>query len=248
MQHGALQRLRYRLADHVRACRIDNQVILLDLRRSKYLGLSGPQLSALAEHILDWPTCSTADDGDAVGRPSQPSSLEAWIGTLRQQKMLAEATGTSRHDPSLEEPQLTLHIEAMQRQQASLRRDLPDFAAAAIVAKFWLRYRDLAGIAESVKRLRRGGPLAGAPVELDELSTSVSSYVRMRPFLMTAQDQCLRDSLTLVRFLARRGLYPTWVIGVKTRPFVAHSWVQSGRVVLNDSHDHVRAYRPILVV
>jgi hypothetical protein len=35
---------------------------------------------------------------------------------------------------------------------------------------------------------------------------------------------------------------------VTTRPFGAHSWVQDGTMVLNDQHEHVRGFRPILVV
>jgi hypothetical protein len=66
--------------------------------------------------------------------------------------------------------------------------------------------------------------------------------------LFTAHDRCLHDSLTLVRFLATKRLFPRWVIGVRTRPFAAHSWVQSGPTVLNDVHEHARDYRPILVV
>jgi hypothetical protein len=80
------------------------------------------------------------------------------------------------------------------------------------------------------------------------LHDAVSSYMRLRPFLFTAHDKCLLDSLTLIRFLARRRMFPAWVIGVRTRPFAAHSWVQSAGLVLNDVHEHVRSYTPILVV
>ena len=76
----------------------------------------------------------------------------------------------------------------------------------------------------------------------------MASYMRLRPFFFTAHDKCLHDSLTLIRFLARRGMFPAWVIGVRTRPFAAHSWVQSASLVLNDVHEHVRTYTPILVV
>lgn len=248
MPHCANQRLRYRLADHVRACRIDDQVVLLDLQRTKYLGVSGTQLSALAEHIVDWPASSPGNVGAEVGISSQSSSTEVWISRLRQQRMLADAAATTQQDPRLEDPLMTLQTDAIQPPQAPTWRDLLHLATAASVATYWLKCRDLAEIAESVRRLRQRGSISGAAVGLDELSAHVSSYLRMRPFLITAHDQCLRDSLTLVSFLAKRSIYPAWVIGVKTNPFGAHSWVQSGPVVLNDSHDHVRAYRPILVV
>lgn len=76
----------------------------------------------------------------------------------------------------------------------------------------------------------------------------MAAYEKLRPLAYTARERCLYDSLALLNFLAGEGLFPTWVIGVRTRPFGAHSWLQSGPVVLNDLHDHVRRFRPILVV
>jgi hypothetical protein len=38
------------------------------------------------------------------------------------------------------------------------------------------------------------------------------------------------------------------VIGVKLRPFAAHSWVQSGPWLVNDRIDMIRAYTPIMAV
>jgi hypothetical protein len=77
---------------------------------------------------------------------------------------------------------------------------------------------------------------------------AIATYDRLRPLVLTKHDRCVHDSLTLLGFLASEGLFPHWVIGVKTGPFGAHSWVQSGATVLNDLHENVRRYRPILVV
>jgi hypothetical protein len=40
----------------------------------------------------------------------------------------------------------------------------------------------------------------------------------------------------------------TFVIGVATRPFVAHAWVQIAGSVLNDTVEHVQDFAPILSV
>jgi hypothetical protein len=63
-----------------------------------------------------------------------------------------------------------------------------------------------------------------------------------RPYL------CLFDSLALIHFLARFGLYPDWVFGVQADPFEAHCWVQAGSVVLNDTVERVSAFTPIMYV
>jgi len=75
-----------------------------------------------------------------------------------------------------------------------------------------------------------------------------AAYERLRPFVFTARDRCLYDSLALLGFLAKERHFPRWVVGVKTSPFGAHSWLQSGGTVVNDHHEYVRRFRPILVV
>ena len=80
------------------------------------------------------------------------------------------------------------------------------------------------------------------------MHAEAARYTRLRPFALTTYDRCLNDSLALIHFLATQGHFPRWVIGVRVQPFGAHSWVQSGDVVLNDLPENVRHYRPILVV
>ena len=63
----------------------------------------------------------------------------------------------------------------------------------------------------------------------------------------TMQDR-LYDSLALLEYLARYGIYADWVFGVQTRPFAAHCWVQHGDIVFNDTVEHVSGYTPIMVV
>ena len=60
--------------------------------------------------------------------------------------------------------------------------------------------------------------------------------------------KCLHDSLALLEFLARHGIFPDWVFGVRARPFVAHCWVQYEDMVFNDTVEHVTGYIPIMVV
>jgi hypothetical protein len=76
----------------------------------------------------------------------------------------------------------------------------------------------------------------------------VTAFVHLRPLFYTTREACLLDSLTLTHFLARYGVFPTWVFGVKTDPFYAHCWVQQGDFVFNDSPDFIKGFSPILVV
>jgi hypothetical protein len=233
----------YRLADHVRACRVDEQVLLLDLRRNKYLGIGGPQLSALGQAIVDWPGHSSNQTS------SQPEpGLKVGLQPLLDQRMLADAGTAGPPSTWLAEPLESVDLDARPGRPSPAWRDLLKLAWAASVAALWMKRRSLADIASSVARLRPRIHSEEDSASTAELRAAVSSYTRLRPFLFTAHDQCLHDSLTLIRFLAKEGMYPSWVIGVRTRPFAAHSWVQHGHLVLNDVHEHVRTYTPILVV
>ncbi len=59
---------------------------------------------------------------------------------------------------------------------------------------------------------------------------------------------CLKRSYMMLRYLRLRGHDAAWVIGVRTWPFMAHCWLQVGEVVLDDDHERLLPYHPILAV
>jgi len=242
MQPAASLSSPYRLADHVHACHLDEQVVLLDTRRNKYLGIAGAQLAALSRCIAGWPIDSS-DQALAM----KDSSLDAFVKPLLDQRMLTAESTPRQPALTLEDPLESFDNWSTEGAPSSWR-DLPVMAWCTTVTAIWLKQRCLADIATSVRRLRLKETPANAETNPDKLHAAVAAYLRLRPLLFTAHDRCLHDSLTLVRFLATKRLFPRWVIGVRTRPFAAHSWVQSGPTVLNDVHEHARDYTPILVV
>lgn len=233
----------YRLANHMRACRVDEQVVLLDLQRNKYLGVGGVQLTALSRIIVDWPASRSTSAPEAPSSDAGPF-LEAMLG----QRMLTGAGEPGGKQPTPDEPLQTFDANLALAGNSPRWLDMIGLARAAWVSAFWMKRRSLADIADHIHRLRSPGKVERNATSSAELHKAVSAYLRLRPFFYTAHDQCLRDSLALLLFLASKGAFPTWVIGVRTRPFAAHSWVQNGHVVLNDVHEHVREYTPILVV
>lgn len=234
---------RYRFADHVRGCVVDGQVILLDLRRGRYLGIGGPAMAAIASSIVDWP--AAAMGCDSLG---SSGSVQAWIDSLRDQGMLVPAASAPVIRPRIEEPLDSLCALDQAAGTGLQWRRLARMVHAALVSAVWLRRHSLAEIADRVSDLRAGAHLPVAGSDPVRLRAAVGGYLRTRPFVMTSHDACLRDSLTLVRYLAAEQLHARWVIGVRSRPFAAHSWVQVGHLVLNDLHETVRGYTPILVV
>ena len=234
-----------RLAQHVRACRLGDQMIFLDLLRSKYIGVGGPQVPALSAAILG----SQAVE-DAPSDTSDPAAFDAWMQRLHRRQLLSDApvAGPARKPPAPIEPIAGLSPDDEDRAVDSQWRSLVRLWRATVVAATWLRWRSLADIADRVASLRgRHSDLDdGSPT--DAMRAAAACYMHLRPFALTTHDRCLHDSLTLVHFLAGQGLFPRWIIGVRAHPFGAHSWVQCGGVVLNDLPERVRRYRPILVV
>ena len=62
------------------------------------------------------------------------------------------------------------------------------------------------------------------------------------------QGACLWRAYLLRRFLQAGGLDADWIFGVRTCPFSAHCWLQSGDLLLDDDLDRVGLYTPILAV
>jgi hypothetical protein len=264
---------RLRLADHVRACHSDGQVILLDLRRNRYLGVGGPQLGALADIIDGWPrmparpgastdapidasisASTNASINASINAPVDPAGIDALTRPLLARGLLTapSAGPTQQRDGRtdvLDDALRPLDVEDAMDAVVIGPRRLCRILRSVAIAAMWLRLRSLHAIADGIAaRRERLGPEHPTTLSRDMLRTSVAAYEKVRPLVFTARDRCLHDSLALVHFLAGEGVFARWVIGVQTRPFGAHAWVQTGATVVNDHPDRVRRFRPILVV
>jgi hypothetical protein len=84
--------------------------------------------------------------------------------------------------------------------------------------------------------------------DIGKLAAMVDVFRRLRPFVFAAEGRCLLHALTLIRFLSHYQLHPEWVMGVKTQPCGAHSWVQWDRYLLDSNPEKVCGYTPIMMV
>lgn len=81
---------------------------------------------------------------------------------------------------------------------------------------------------------------------LKRVATRTSAYRAVLPFL-PFEGLCLQRAYQLRQLLAQDGTPVDWVFGVRTWPFFAHCWLQSGAQVIGDRLDRVRAFTPIAV-
>lgn len=228
-----------RLADHMRACVRDDQVVLLDLDRGRYLSLGGPHAKIVAsvigaEDSTD-PSCRVIEDGELVAP------------LLRARILTTATTATPPRQCLIHPPITSIDVHDAAAGTPVRLLDLYRFLSATALAALWLRFRTLRSITEAVGARHRQCERKSTD-HASRLRSAVAVFARLRPLTFTSKDKCLFDSLALAMFLARQGISARWVIGVSTRPFRAHSWIQDEHEVLNDLHEYVGRFTPILVV
>ncbi len=108
--------------------------------------------------------------------------------------------------------------------------------------------KKLASFLEHLDRGQRQIPHGEAAVTIDEVTKLMSSFLRTRIWCYTAARHCLFDSAVLASFLVRRRVTCTLVIGVSTKPFAAHAWIEFGPDVLNDTAENIQLFKPILQI
>jgi hypothetical protein len=220
-------------------------VILLDLRRGKYVGIGNDDLKDLRRVVSDWQVDSAdlheAQPSDrAIASAEHLVALELLTRDSNQTKNCAAK--------SVVPAQQTAFNDATKRMPRIRFHHVIRFAAA-----YFFGIRRLKGqtLDKTIAHLTsmKARCLASDPVlDLQSIRDLVSVYYYIRPFVFTAKDQCLLDSLVLMHFLLRFRVPATLIIGAKTQPFSAHSWVQHETLSLNDTVERTRAYAPIVSV
>lgn len=234
------------LAPHVRACRTGGRIVLLDLRTCRYIGISGGDAPALAHAIQGWPEEVPCDP--PTRNAVDAAAVEAITRPLLAKGLLTNFNWLDMRVPQIEPVTASLNADGSADDAPIRAARILRFLRAALLASLRLRYQSLMAIFTRLQtadeRLRR----RSQPSSTRSLEDAVNAFHRLRPLVFTSKDRCLHDSLILKLFLASEGIPSTWVVGVRTGPFAAHSWVQSGHFVLNDQREHVCGFQPILIV
>jgi hypothetical protein len=229
------------LARHVYASVNEDGAVLLDLRADRYLGLDRVQSAVLGQCVEDWPCRGGTGDAD-------PREAEAFTKALLEQGILTtrEHCGRSAAPPRVPRVEAQLYEWDSTEPRNISAADVGAFIVAFTGAMTTLHGQPLEQIVRRVEQRKRTSACE-AP-DSSALRDLTGTFRALRPFFYSARERCVLDSLVLLEFLAKRNLYPVWVIGVKANPFSAHSWVQTEHYVLNGAAGYVRAFAPILVV
>jgi hypothetical protein len=239
----------FRFKPHAFACRVRDQVIVLDLRKDSYFGLDPEQAAILGKLVEGWPVPAKH------GADSQcPPASEAL------QTMLDDGLLTSNPDDG--KPTVTVDLPTPTRALIDGYGDAlsalplthaPKFLLAVLKARWLLRRVPLESIANRVVTRRRrytasDRQSATGPFDVSRARSLVQAFQTLRPILFTSGNECLFDSLALIEFLAAHRIFPQWVFGVAIDPFCAHCWLQDGHIVVNDTPEYVCDYTPIMAL
>lgn len=240
---AAPAREKYWLARHVYLCRIPSGVVLLDLRNDKYLGLGGQALYRLGEIVHGWPAAPERETGLTHEQVLATAEKLLAAGLLTRDA----SSGKSAAPISLEQIAMS-RIEPPERAPRIRLSDITAFLIARFRAAADLRWRTLETVVDQVNARKQRALQRGVRSDVKQAAELALIFARLRAYVYTRSDRCLFDSLAFIHFMAHYHQFPLWVLGVRSHPFGAHSWVQQDSVVLDDSPDRVYDYTPILAI
>lgn len=175
-----------------------------------------------------------ATETDVTNHPSAcEGGMQPWLGT-------ATYYDVSPHTKDL--PTCDVRQIPMPSVTSVASTGIDIFWAAALLKLF-----SIDKIAQAIVglRLKYKGRVGMTSVDLIR---EVEIYKRACVYFYDPRDKCMLNTLSLIRYLARRGCFPKWYIGVQIRPFTAHCWVEDEDFIYGDSLGNCREFRPILVV
>jgi Transglutaminase-like superfamily len=234
------------LASDTYFCEFDHGAIFLRLRHNNYLAVDSACVSQLKIAVSGWSSCGTAGYDVVHGRTT--SSLK-FVNELLELGVLTRSERDGKPATHLRIATSDSILEQYPiRAELNVTVDnLVKFMTSLAFVAFFLKTSRLKALIDRMQRVKtkqRGA----TPAPTTDAVVAALRFFRIRPWFYTAKDACLLDSICLTFFLLEYKLNPTFVIGVKTKPFAAHAWVQFDSHVVNDSPETVQQYSPILSV
>jgi hypothetical protein len=235
----------YFLSAHTHFCESEDGIIFLDLRTRRYTGLASPHAAALRALVREWPT---GHNGVLESRDPTDHDCAVVADALVKQGILTRSRAHGR------EPAAVCSTATQSIEVVGIAGELPAIhlhhVANFVCSSLWAAARlRRAGMVALIRDLERAGSTVSNDAQIvtpDRLRRLLTIFVYLRPWFYTARDACLFDSIALLKFMAYYRIGIDCVLGVVSKPFRAHCWVQYQDWVLNDSLEHVQDFVPIL--
>ena len=222
------------LKPHIYLGFTDGGAVFLDVKRDRYFGIGSPQLQALravvsgstrnveaeelAKRLLEQGLITL----EPPGRRFVPETIEQPCGRVAERSFLERPNVSASHFINLSRSYLeTKYLQKTGSFENSLTR--------ARVRNGNTKLHDVSTAPDAARKL-------------------VEIFFYLRSIFYAPKNNCLLDSLVLLRFLSFYNLKATFIIGVATAPFAAHCWLQSGDRTLNARPEFAALFQPILTL
>ena len=139
-------------------------------------------------------------------------------------------------------------LRRARRRGALLLRYLTPMMRAFLLATLTMRLFGPGTAIRRFRELKRRQPPLDPGHSQQRLEDAMDAFRQLRPWLYTANNHCLLDSLVAAHYLLRVHCVPRLIVGVRTHPFRAHAWVQSGDIVVDDVVERIQLFTPIMTI
>lgn len=240
----------YYLTSHVFACATRHGVVLLDLLRNRYFGLDLTDGASLADVVCNWPV-QRINGQNAVAAALDRSKMNNLVQSLLDANVLQPCPpsdrGIRRSTFSLEGDLASVGDEIIVR--APVRSaHVVSFLFSLLCAFFSIRFLPLSFTVGVVHKRKARAIARGYCFDAHRAAQLTFVFRRLRPYLFSAHGHCIVHALALVNFMAIYGEFPSWVLGVRTDPWGAHSWVQHENFLFDTNPTKVCPFDPLLSV
>ena len=242
----------YVVPDYIYTCATEAGVVMLDARRGKYSMVPSDRARSLEGVVRGWPALpmmATPLVKFVAGHQTAPSSslLNSLVdGGMVMPVAVSPLRVCERAIPVAQEA--LLDAMAAREQPRIHGRDVVMFFRSVTYATVMLKWRPFEALLCNFRQRKGCGTTGAVTRSIAQIRERFRVFCWLRPFAYAESDACLFDSVALMDFLYRQGVLADFFIGVRIRPFVAHSWVQAQGFALNGLPEYLAAYSPILSV
>lgn len=235
---------RYVLAPHVYSCIVEGHAIFFDLKSDRFSALDSSSVALLEDAVEGWP-------GGSGMAPVADEEIDAatCLEDLVNQGLLTEGRALER---SITPVSMTPAWRDARSTQTPVRRSgsLPLFRFFLAWTQTWwmTRFWPIERIVTYVRERKDLGRRIAPEVNENDYLEALRDFRQCQRARWLRVGDGIREAVCLLQFMSGLGLYPTWVFGVRLKPFAARSWIQAGDLALNISAESARQFTPILVV
>lgn len=245
---GECMQPRFWIPPHVFVCATHDGAIFLDLKADQYLGIPLQQAQVLSAVVTGWPIWNCADASEQAVQLSVAADLANQLVA----RGLLTNSACGEKTQTFVVASRTASLVALGQGTTSSRRmtavDVWRFVAALLSAASRLRFCSLESVVEHVSARKQRKLHPDTRFDPQQAAQHIALFRRLRPFVFTANNRCVFHSVALLEFLSSYDCFPSWVIGVKSSPFAAHSWVEQDGFILDSTPEEICFYTPILTV